>query len=634
MRLGSWCALGAAACLGLSSPALAQQPAGLPRAVVAPPASSSAGASIKPTELHGVVVDDGGRPLAGAVVSAFGATSMFAVTDPEGRFVFRSLPPGSYLVRAHLADYRQARSRIVQVSARARTTSRIQLTRRPDGEAAAPAILAAGVGATDDEQAPPAETEVPHQHDEVAWRLRHQKRSVLKDAGHALAGLDPDQTRIGDSIATVGRAVNESARLASALLADLALTGQINLLTTTTFDRPQDLFTMDSVAPRGVAYLALGAPGADGDWSMRGTMTQGDLASWLVAGSYVRHRDTRHAYEAGVSYGMQRYFGGNGEALAALADGSRNAGAIYAFDHWTVSPRLRVSYGAKYARYDYLADRGLLSPLATVSWQPSARDPLTIRAGARHREVAPGAEEFLPPAVGIWLPPVRTFSQVSRGAFVPERHNQVEIAVERAWAGGLLIGVRAFSERVEDQMVTLFGVAIADTPAGVGHYQFGSAGDFEASGWGVSVSRTMGETFRASLDYTRAQARWSRRSPDAEALASLAASAFRADEAMHDLTASVDGVIPASATRLVMFYKFNTAFTPARALEASPAPGIRFDVQVNQALPFLDFTSARWEMLVAVSNLFREDLAEGSVYDEVLVVRPPKRVLGGVTVRF
>ena len=63
-------------------------------------------------------------------------------------------------------------------------------------------------------------------------------------------------------------------------------------------------------------------------------------------------------------------------------------------------------------------------------------------------------------------------------------------------------------------------------------------------------------------------------------------------------------------------------------------PGARFDVQVNQALPFLNFTGAQWEMLVAVRNLFRDDLLDASVYDELLVVRPPKRVVGGVTVRF
>jgi hypothetical protein len=35
-----------------------------------------------------------------------------------------------------------------------------------------------------------------------------------------------------------------------------------------------------------------------------------------------------------------------------------------------------------------------------------------------------------------------------------------------------------------------------------------------------------------------------------------------------------------------------------------------------------------------VSNLFRDELVDASVYDELLVVQPPKRVLGGVTVRF
>jgi hypothetical protein len=39
-------------------------------------------------------------------------------------------------------------------------------------------------------------------------------------------------------------------------------------------------------------------------------------------------------------------------------------------------------------------------------------------------------------------------------------------------------------------------------------------------------------------------------------------------------------------------------------------------------------------MLAAVRNLFRSDLYDGSIYDELLVIRPPKRVMGGLTVRF
>jgi hypothetical protein len=80
--------------------------------------------------------------------------------------------------------------------------------------------------------------------------------------------------------------------------------------------------------------------------------------------------------------------------------------------------------------------------------------------------------------------------------------------------------------------------------------------------------------------------------------------------------------------------KLNSAFAAPGAGSALPVGGARFDVQITQALPFLKFTNAHWEALVAVRNLFRDDLLEGSVYDELLVVRPPKRVLGGVTVRF
>ena len=105
-----------------------------------------------------------------------------------------------------------------------------------------------------------------------------------------------------------------------------------------------------------VAYVSLEAPGATGDWRMRGALTQGDLASWIVAGSYVRHqpRPTRANWRL---VPMQRYLGGNGPALIAMRDGSRNVGALCAMDNWRINPELQVSYGAKYARYDYLEDR-------------------------------------------------------------------------------------------------------------------------------------------------------------------------------------------------------------------------------------------------------------------------------------
>ena len=634
MRSRSWSCIGVIVWMGvIATPARAQVVA-LPQLALTPQLrATTATAPIKPSELKGVVKDELGKPLAGAVVSALGSTSAFAVSEEDGSFTFRNLPPGPYLVRAHLQNYLPSRGRVVQVSGNGRTTSTIELTRRASG-ATDPAVLAAGVGMVSDPAAPPAEPAERHEHDEVAWRLRHLKRSVLKDAEASIAELDDDDSLFGDSISTVGRAFGGSARLASSLFSDLPVSGELNLLTSTSFDRPQDLFSLSGTAPRGVAYLSLEAPGTTGDWTMQGTLTQGDLASWILAGSYIRHQPATHAYEAGVSYSMQRYLGGNGEALAAMRDGSRNVGAVYAIDKWTLKPGLQVSYGGKYARYDYLEDRGLISPRATLTIQPDLKDSLRVRTSVMHREVAPGAEEFIPPSVGLWLPPERTFSQVSNAPFRPERHDQIEIAVDRQWAEHLVVGFRAFTEQVDDQVVTIFGLSLADAAAEVGHYQVGSAGDFAAHGWGVTFTRTMGEHFRASVDYTQAQTRWLARSADDDVLAVLAPSVRRTDERIHDVTASVQSVVAPTATRLLLVYKVNTAYAAARVGETTPSAGVRFDVQINQALPFMNFTSAHWEMLVAVSNLFKEALYENSVYDELMVVRPPKRVLGGVTVRF
>src|SRR5215468_5296639 len=137
-------------------------------------------ASISPMEVRGVVLDDRAQPLAGAVVSALGGASAFAITDRSGRFTLRDLPAGPYLVRAHLQGYASARDRIVQVSTATRDIS-ISLTKvaAKDDQ---PSVLQAGIGGVD-ESSLAGDDEVDHPSD-IAWRLRHLRRSVLKDLDH------------------------------------------------------------------------------------------------------------------------------------------------------------------------------------------------------------------------------------------------------------------------------------------------------------------------------------------------------------------------------------------------------------------------------------------------------------------
>src|SRR4030095_1922785 len=138
-----WCALGVMVSFASTPSALAQ----LAQHTDVSASSPSSNAAT-PCQLHGIVRDDHGRPIPGAVVSALGSTTVFAVSDAQGRFAFRSLPPGAYLVRAHLQGYLPERGRIIQVSATEQTAWTIALTRRDPLKTPTP-IVAAGLGPTE-----------------------------------------------------------------------------------------------------------------------------------------------------------------------------------------------------------------------------------------------------------------------------------------------------------------------------------------------------------------------------------------------------------------------------------------------------------------------------------------------------
>src|SRR5438094_4718003 len=156
-------------------------------------------ASLAPGAIHGVVQDEKGLPVAGAMVSALGSSSAFAVTDRSGRFELRPLPPGPYLVRAHLSGFDAPRGQVVRVLPSARASSSIALRRvNAVTPPAPPPIVQAGFGA-----APPADTVRPDDpapptaastgavdSGEIAWRLSHARRSILKDVDQAIAGTN------------------------------------------------------------------------------------------------------------------------------------------------------------------------------------------------------------------------------------------------------------------------------------------------------------------------------------------------------------------------------------------------------------------------------------------------------------
>ena len=602
-------------------------------------------------EVRGRVTDAEGAPLDGAIVSALGTARVaVAACDAEGRFDLQSLPAGPYLLRAHLEGF-AASGHWVEVKPHTQTVDSFILRRGLDAAATAdasvPFLVEAGFGSSASQ--PDLEgvesidelterSPSPHDHSEKAWRLRHLRRSILKEVMGGVetqhAGRTEDAPVLPGTVPVLGRAVESSARLARMLVDDLPLSGQFSLLTTSTLDRSADLGLADA-RPRSAAYLAIGAPVGGGDLSVRSAIANGEVSSWVLAGTYTGDAQATHALDVGMSFGGRRDDRGGLVAGDTPDAGRWTVGSVHAFDNWSLSPKLAVDYGAQYARYDYVERTALFSPRVGVTVSPI--DRTHVRALISQRMIAPGAEELLlPPTNGLWLPPERRFTSLSPdGSLRAERARHVEFVVEHELTDAYVVGVRRFFQGVDDQIVTLFGVDTPNgPPADLGHHYLASAGSVDMDGWGVSLNRSLPGRVRGWVDYSLTRARWSR-APEAAPVGRLVPLALRPEtEAFHDVTTSVETEIPETSTRVFVLWRWNTAY--ARSGIGAEGPGLdsRFDIHVRQALPFAPLDGSTWELLIAVRSLFREPWAEASTYDELLVVRPPKRVVGGLLVRF
>lgn len=602
-------------------------------------------ASLTPGAIQGSVQDEMGAPVSGAVVSALGSSSAFAVSDGAGRFELRPLPPGAYLVRAHLTGFVAPRGQVVRVLPSTKTSSSIALRRVTAAAASMPPVVPAALGpvATGTAGQEPRDASKPDEStasggaavtdpSEIAWRLGHTRRSILKEVDQAVAATNQGAPAFGNQ-RMLEHAVESSARLASNFFTDTPFFGQFNILTTSSFDAPQDLFAARAFLARSVANMIVGAPAGDADWTIRGAVTQGDISSWVLSGDYLSHATERHRYDIGMSYSTQRYDGGNFAALKNVTDGSRNVGSMHAFDTYSITPQLLVTYGARYARYDYLDASSLLSPRVAITILPD--EHLRMTASVSRRALAPGAEEFVQPEQGLWLPPQRTFSSLDeRAPLVAETTTHLDAGIERDLTAGTTVSARAFHQRGSDQLVTLFGIDRPGVPtATLGHYFVGNTGAVQATGYAAGVKAVFASRVRGAVEYSYARANWG--TPGAyNYLMFFSPSSVRSgSERIHDLSTSFEADVPETSTRVMVLYRISNGFA-RRDFSSGPGVDGRFDVQVRQSLPFLDFSTAKWEMLVTVRNFFHDATSDQSIYDELLVVRPPKRVVGGLTLRF
>lgn len=538
----------------------------------------------------GWVEDAKGTPVSGALVSLFGrglkGGGLLTQTDGFGRFTLPALPAGSYTLRAIGEDSAATR----------------RITVLPNQDSVLTLSFGAGAQVPDLDSA--VDTGSPAER-ELRWLLRHKPRSVLESQGTVVAeGLER---------------APEAGRLLEGLIPWIPdLAGTVQVVTSPGLGGAAEDPAADPASPNLGSLRLEGRLARSGRWSLGGLLADAQTTTWRMAAEFVVEPGGGHHFQSGAGYGTRLLEPGMARADTGRLD-NRSVGAVFAHDRWQLNDRVQAALGARYSYVGFLEDRNYLSPDASLGLRLGRRTHL--RGSASSRMLAPGGD-------------LLTLSTLSAApamavAFVgsevrPERLARYELAVDRA-LGKSSASAFAFREGVRDHLVNVLG-----TGEWSRSLRIVNGGGFVIEGLGLSLGRRFGDLVNSSVTYSYgrsrpaaafADPRWGQ--PTAVPLSSPGG--------FHDVVTRVETFIDSTGTRVVAYYRMNAWVSE---VEDGTSVNTRFDVQITQGLPFLkSMTRTEWEILVAFRNLFYET-TEGSTLDEIAVVAPPKRLVGGISVRF
>ncbi len=424
---------------------------------------------------------------------------------------------------------------------------------------------------------------------ELHWLLRHKRRSVLESDA---------PVRVADARADTAPVLPRAPEIAGSFE-----------VTTTAAALNSDATTTTDTARAGVMKLA-GRFGDTGHWTLGGLLTENESAAWRMAAEFLVEPGSGHELEAGMGYGTRLL-----RPTVPSTTEDRGTGALFVQDRWTLG-RLSTTVGARYTYVGYVTDANHVDP--RVAMELDQEDGSTLHGSVGRRTLLPGGDVLTLSTLAAG--PAMAFA-VMDPALQPERLTRCDFGLDHK-IGGTTIGGFAFYETTQDQLLNEFsGSADART------LRIENAGGAVVRGIGVSVRRQFGKVVTGSVRYTTGRA-WRAAGPGDDGTVALG----MPEGGFHDLSTSVETVIDRSGTRVLLLYRINTV-TP-EGDHASPVSNRRFDVEVRQDLPLIGaLTRADWALLLAYRNLFYE-ANESGFLDELVTVNPPKRVVGGISVRF
>lgn len=541
----------------------------------------------------GWVEDPGGAPVAGALISLFGRGTggggLVTLSDSSGRFFLPSLPAGSYTVRAVGRNKLAAPARQITVLPDRDYSFTVAL--EPQTEIAVEEKKSDEASAAADEQSARRERN---------WLMRHKRRSVLEARGQE-TGFEQTWT------------VPAPSRLLASWIPDLG--GTVEVMATPPGPWAD---TVSGDVPSTSVVRLKGRIAGSGRWALGGLVSESESTAWRMAAEFVTEPVEGHELQVGTGYGtrfVRPLLATEGDRLH-----DRSVGAVFAQDRWQMGDTVTANVGTRFSYIGFLDDAHHVDPSASLEIKRD--DHTRLLASVATRTLAPGGDLLTLSTLANG--PAFTYAEMDRGLRA-ERSVRVELAVAQEFGGHTTVRAHTFYENVRDQLANSFEVADAGA---VSTLHILNAGSMEVRGMGLSLGHRFGRFVNGEVTYTYGRAWRAVPLESVEAFEAVPILAFR-DGDFHDVVARLETVITDTDTRVVALYRLNQL-----AGGEQTAIARRFDVQLSQGLPFLGaLTRADWDVLVAVRNLYYEP-GEGAMLDEQAVSNPPKRVLGGIAVRF
>ena len=611
LGLGTGISLLAAGAAAASEPpaTLAAAAAGLGAGETA--AAPNAAGVVVLAQISGMVVTNDGQPLPGALVSVFASDqpeeAQFAVTGDDGRFEVDEAGEGLYSLRAFLAGFLPSPRTRVQVSSGASITDTLLLQMAAVGAEPGAGTLS-----------------------ELRWLLQRGRRNVLKERQASLGAEWDDEddwfrSETRPHVPALGAFDGEFGVFAASGSSLGLAEGR----------------ALDS----GIAYTRFELPStARGDWEAEARLMESAFASWAANLAYTMAPLDGHRFSAGLGY--QRHVYGDAPDYRPEAAPILNTdllqepqaawdGAAFVADDFSLG-RASLSTGLTYRRFSYLSGHRGLAPRAVLRYRAS--DDWELVGGMAVRVDGPiGDDAALLSRVAH--ADLLALDPSGFPTMPAQRSARYQAGVQYRLAPNATLGVRGFREVTTDQLVRSF----ESSPRRGGRFEVASAGDFTAQGFAFDWIREMAPVARGvdlggRVSYLMAVVGGS---PEAEAgAAPIGVLAISDGAVLHDLSAEVEAQWRPSGTRVNAVYRLIThdGITAAAVASGPAVPGdgrtARFDVEILQLIPFTEWSGTEWELSFAVRDLFFRDLMGRSLLDELAVARAPRRVVGGLAVRF